>query len=291
MLRSFEQVSHPLDPTMLIAASQEHATISAGGAYAMPWHWHDCLMFILPSEGTVEIKHEDRREGTWLSQDRFAVVPADRAHQTRSGMGGHNHVALYVKEEVLNRLDREVGSLTEFYRRIRTTTLARRSSALRALQALSTRSEMGPYGSGQMRDMLSRALLVQCIADVIGGEEVQSASHKGHGMALVEDLKAYLLQHVDEDIALDQLVEQFRISRRHITRLFRDRTGVSIGEFQALARIDKARQLLTETDLPVGEIAFRVGFDSGAALARAMRRATGRSPSEIRSELAHLIKI
>lgn len=291
MLRSFEQVSHPHDPATLIAASQEHATISAGGTYAMPWHWHDCLMFILPSEGTVELKHEDRREGTWLSHDRFAVVPTDRAHQTRSGMGGHNHVALYVKDDALHRLDSEVGSLTEFYRRIRTTTLVQRSSALRSLQTLSTRSELGPYGNGQMRDLLSRALLVQCIADVIGGEVMPGASHKEHGVALVEDLKAYLRQHVDEDIALDQLVEQFRISRRHITRLFRDHTGSSIGEFQTQARIDKAKQLLTETDLPVGEIAFRVGFESGAALARAMRRATGRSPSDIRSELARLVKI
>ena len=38
----------------------------------------------------------------------------------------------------------------------------------------------------------------------------------------------------------------------------------------------------TQTDLPVGEIAGRLGFESGSALARAMRRVTGQTPSVIR---------
>ena len=44
-----------------------------------------------------------------------------------------------------------------------------------------------------------------------------------------------------------------------------------------------AEEMLIETTLQVGEIAWRVGFESGSALARAMRRSTGRSPSEMRA--------
>jgi AraC family transcriptional regulator len=77
MLRSFDQLCHPADKGLLVAADHGHATLTGGGTYAMPWHWHDCLMFILPSHGAVELRHEDQRAGTWLSQDRFAVVPRD----------------------------------------------------------------------------------------------------------------------------------------------------------------------------------------------------------------------
>ena len=49
------------------------------------------------------------------------------------------------------------------------------------------------------------------------------------------------------------------------------------------ARIRMAEEMLIETTLQVGEIAWRVGFESGSALARAMRRITGRSPSEMRA--------
>ncbi|NYH20023.1 hypothetical protein [Paraburkholderia bryophila] len=75
MLRSFDQLCQPVNKDLLVAADDGHATLTGGGTYAMPWHWHDCLMFILPSHGAVELRHEDRRAGTWLSQDRFAVVP------------------------------------------------------------------------------------------------------------------------------------------------------------------------------------------------------------------------
>lgn len=282
MLRSFEQIRHPADLDRLIAADDEFATLSGSGAYAMPWHWHDCLMLILPSHGTVELKHEDRREGNWLSQDRFAVVPPDRAHETRASIGPHRHIALYATAATLRRLDRQVGSLSEFHRRVRTTLVVRRTTTVRTLQELSVRDGADAYGRSSQRLALSSALLVQCIAEVMAGEALPAASHRGHGAALVEDLKAFLTRHVDQDIPLDALGERFGVSRRHITRLFRERTGVSIGAFQQLARLQAARDLLQDTDLPVGEIAFRVGFDSGAALARAMRRLGGRSPSEIR---------
>ena len=72
MLRSFEQLCQTAKADLLIAADAEHAAVVGGNDYAMPWHWHDCLMFILPSRGAIELRHEGRREGTWLSQDRFA---------------------------------------------------------------------------------------------------------------------------------------------------------------------------------------------------------------------------
>lgn len=268
-----------------------NAAVLGGGDYAMPWHWHDCLMFILPSSGTIELKHEGRRAGTWLSRDRFAVVPPGRPHETRAGIGAHSHVALYVTGPSLDRLDKEVGSLSEFRRRTRTTALFRRTSKLRELQDMSTRREGDAYGNSRIRHGLSSALVVQCIAEVMAGEAASDTSHREHGMMLVEDMKQYLIQHVDQSIPLDVLEQRFGVSRRHITRLFREFAGSSIGEYQQQLRLETARELLGSTDLPVGEIAFRVGFDSGAALAHAMRRADGRSPSEIRKRVAQPIKI
>jgi transcriptional regulator GlxA family with amidase domain len=109
-------------------------------------------------------------------------------------------------------------------------------------------------------------------------------------MALVADIEAFVAQHADQEIPLDMLEERFGVSRRHITRLFRERTGVSIGEFHQRTRYDNACRLLAETDLPIGEVAFRVGFESGAALARAMRRVGGHSPSGLRAKMARSVK-
>lgn len=291
MLRSFDQLRDTARADLLIAADDEHAAVAGSGTYAMPWHWHDCLMFILPSQGTVELKHEGRREGAWLSQDRFAVVPPNQAHETKAAIAAHRHLATYVTGATLRRLDSEAGSLSEFYRRTRTTILIQRTSAVRALQALSLRNGRSTYGGSKVRQSLTSALLVQCIAEVMAGEVAPAASPHEHGMALVEDLKQFLTLHADEQIPLDALADRFGISRRHITRLFREGTGFSVGEFQLRIRLRTAFELLSQTDLPVGEIAFRVGFESGAALTHAMRRADGRSPSDIRNMLARSINI
>ncbi|MBN9221420.1 MAG: helix-turn-helix domain-containing protein [Mesorhizobium sp.] len=290
MLRSFEHLRDTAKADLLISADDEHAAVAGSGPYATPWHWHDCLMFILPSRGTIELKHEDQRQGTWLSQDRFAVVPSDRAHETHAGIGDHRHLAVYVTGAILRRLDQEIGSLSEFHKRTRATIFVRRSPTVRTLQALSLRNGVGAYGSSGVKHALSSALLVQCIAEVMAGETMPGASRREHAAALVEDLKEYLTLHADEQIPLDALGERFGVSRRHITRLFREGTGVSVGEFQLRVRLRTARELLSGTDLPIGEIAFRVGFDSGSALAHAMRRADGRSPSDIRKRLARPIK-
>jgi AraC family transcriptional regulator len=291
MLRSFKRICRPADTDLLIAANEECAALSGSGAYATPWHWHDCLMFILPSRGTLELKHEDQPKGTWLSPDRFAIVPPDRAHETRAGVGAHSHVAIYVTNATLRRIDNEIGSLSEFHRRACATALVRRTSTIRALQELLVRRSECAYGSSGIRHALLSALLVQCIAEVVAGELVSGASCREHGTALVEDLKAYLTLHADQDIPLDLLGERFGISRRHITRLFREGTGFSVSEFQQRSRLQTAHELLSGTDLPVGEIAFRVGFESGAALARAMRQVLGYSPSDVRKLVARSVKV
>lgn len=284
MLRSFEALSRAAAGDLLVSVDAEHASLAGSGAYAKPWHWHDCLMFILPSRGALELKHEGKREGVWLSHDRFAVVPVNRAHETRAGIGDGCHLALYVTASLLRRLERDIGSLSEFHRRTQAVTLVRRTALIRDLQSLAMQDGDAAFGRAEFKRSLSMALLMQCFSEVMAGETVPNGSARGHGMALVDELQQYLRGHVDEELPLDVLAERFGVSRRHITRLFREGTGISVGEFQQRTRLQAALQLLQETDLPIGEIAFRVGFDSGAALAHAMRRVHGRSPSVLRRE-------
>lgn len=289
MLRSFEQVRLAA-ADRLLAAEADYAAIAGSGEYAMPWHWHDCLMFILPSQGTIELKHDGPRAGAWLSSNCFAVVPPGRPHQTQAGLGAHSHVAIYVTGPHLDRLESELGSLSEFRRRTRTPSLFRPSPALRALQRLSTQAPSDGFGRSRILSGLSTALLIQSMADVIASETVLDASRREHGRRLVEDLKEYLAAHAYRPVPLDGLEDRFGVSRRHITRLFREFTGMSVGDFQQQTRIRTACDLLAATDLPVGEVACRAGFDSGSALARAMRRVDGRSPSQVRKGAARSIK-
>lgn len=74
-----------------------------------------------------------------------------------------------------------------------------------------------------------------------------------------------------------------KLSRRHLMRAFRQETGQTVGEYIQQLALERARQLLKDTDQPVRVIAAAIGFSSPAAFSTAFRRATGDSPRGYRA--------
>lgn len=70
---------------------------------------------------------------------------------------------------------------------------------------------------------------------------------------------------------------------RTFTRRFRDEVGISPLQWLTQQRIERARQLLEETDLPVERIAADAGFGTAASLRQHLNAALGVSPSAYRN--------
>jgi AraC family transcriptional regulator len=288
MLRSFDMLRNKASAGgSLPADSKQTLVTSASGRYAMPWHWHDCMMLLMPRVGILDLHHQERMEGAWVSEDMFAVVPANHAHQTQAVRDTHAHLALYVTDEAVRQIEAEAGSLTRVKGRIHSSALFRTTSDIKALQLLCERS--GADRSPGAIHHISAALVMSCFFEIETADPLPGATPRGHGAALVHEIQGLVADMVAQEISLDLLAERFGISRRHMTRLFREQTGKSIAEFHQSTRIALARRMLTDTELPVGEIALRVGFESGSALSRAMRRAEGNSPSGIRGAMARSV--
>jgi transcriptional regulator GlxA family with amidase domain len=62
----------------------------------------------------------------------------------------------------------------------------------------------------------------------------------------------------------------------------RQAKGVSIHRWIVDSRLAEARRLLGETDLPIGEIAWRSAFRSASAFTSAFRASSGYAPAELR---------
>jgi AraC family transcriptional regulator len=72
------------------------------------------------------------------------------------------------------------------------------------------------------------------------------------------------------------------ISPRHLMRGFKQSTGRTITEYAEAARLRHAMRLLSDTDLPLGDIAQQVGFAAPSGFSHAFRRAVGEPPSLFR---------
>jgi transcriptional regulator GlxA family with amidase domain len=101
------------------------------------------------------------------------------------------------------------------------------------------------------------------------------------GEALLAVLRA-MEANIEAPLPRERLAETAGVSLRQLERLFRTRLGRSIHAHYLALRLDRARQLLRETSLPVLEVALATGFGSASQFARAFARAHGDPPSRAR---------
>ncbi len=86
-----------------------------------------------------------------------------------------------------------------------------------------------------------------------------------------------------EDWPVSRLAQVSHVSGAHFARCFKDAFGVPPHRYLLTRRIERARALLRDTELPILEIALRTGWNSLGTFGRTFRDITGESPSEIRA--------
>ena len=90
----------------------------------------------------------------------------------------------------------------------------------------------------------------------------------------------------DEGASLEEIAEQFGMSSRQLRRIVQQELGVSPIELMQTRRLLLAKQLLTETKLPVTEIAFASGFSSLRRFNDAFSTRYRMPPTRLRKEVA-----
>ncbi len=97
--------------------------------------------------------------------------------------------------------------------------------------------------------------------------------------ALARDV---MLQRFGEaDLSLNDVAREARLSQYHLIRVFKTTTGATPMQFLGMVRMDAALRLVTDTRLPVAEVANAVGYSDRTAFFRAFRKAHGCAPSAV----------
>jgi AraC family transcriptional regulator len=85
-----------------------------------------------------------------------------------------------------------------------------------------------------------------------------------------------------DDISLDDLAAEAQLSPFHFARMFKQSLGVPPRVYLTRMRLERASELLEQTDLPITEIAFEVGYSSNQVFARVFQKHRRMSPSDYR---------
>jgi LacI family transcriptional regulator len=97
---------------------------------------------------------------------------------------------------------------------------------------------------------------------------------------------SFIRAHACDGIGVEDVLDHVLVSRSVLQQLFRESLGKTIHEAITDIRIQRVKQLLTETDLPLTAIADRTGFAYVEYLSTVFRRKTGRTPSSYRRDFA-----
>lgn len=99
----------------------------------------------------------------------------------------------------------------------------------------------------------------------------------------VNDVVEYINQHLGEEIDLKSLAKITIFSPFYFHRIMRAFLGEPIGTFIVRTRTEAAARLLRYTDLPIADIAYRIGYSSPSSLSKVFRQFYGISPTEYRN--------
>ena len=96
------------------------------------------------------------------------------------------------------------------------------------------------------------------------------------------DIYAYITQHCNEKMTLEDVAARSGYSKYHFSRMFKEYTGMSFYDFYLRQRMLLCRQLLSELSLPITEVASRAGFGSLATFNRVFKQYEGVTPTQYR---------
>lgn len=99
----------------------------------------------------------------------------------------------------------------------------------------------------------------------------------------------YITNHLDESIDTGQLAEMSGFSPWHFHRIVKAFLGEPIGAFILRKRLETAARLLRYTELPVAEIAYRIGYEVPSSLSKLFRQFYGISPNAYRNHKNYVI--
>ncbi|WP_440897505.1 response regulator transcription factor [Amphibacillus sp. Q70] len=103
---------------------------------------------------------------------------------------------------------------------------------------------------------------------------------------VVQKALRYIEKHYSDELQLNQLANSLYVNSQYLSRLFKKELDLSFNEYVTIYRINKAKTLLTETQLPVYSIAAKTGFTDTSYFCKKFNIHTGFTPLTYRRTYA-----
>jgi AraC family transcriptional regulator len=247
-----------------------------------------CLVLNLSTPLQVNVRFGKRNFEGRVCAGEVAIIPAGSSWNFQS-QGSHlpNLLLLHLRPLFVRSA---VTQLNFAYKEIALTPqIGYRNRQIRHV-AISLLHELNEatVSSRLYADSLATALAMQLVRRYSSLQDVQIGNG---GMAPHKLRKAVGMidQHLAEEeegrVALRSVAKEVGMSYFHFSRAFKQSMGMTPTNYIAERRIESAKRMLQETELPIAEIALRSGFSSQSHFTTSFRRVAGATPRAFRATI------
>ncbi|WP_046113696.1 AraC family transcriptional regulator [Aquincola tertiaricarbonis] len=130
---------------------------------------------------------------------------------------------------------------------------------------------------------LASSLAVHLVRSYASEAPASAAPHGGLPAFKMHRVLQAMQERLDQELDLSRLAREVQLSDSHFSRCFKKSTGFSPSQYLTRLRMERARRLLRETEMPIVEVGLEVGYASPSHFAQVFRKEVGVLPSDYRS--------
>ena len=260
---------------------------NAGRSFQIPVHWHDELEIIYVKSGflTVSISGE-----SYIGKpgDAFVVSPGN-LHLMGSDTGA---VDYYTFLFPLKNLSFRADDLLEdklleplnsghlmINPRINDTAKELCEQLIEVYAAKNDESE-----SQLTAQIKTKIILLQFILEMWKKGFIIENDTSGRN-TVEKEMVSYIQQNYTGKISLKEFGEQFHLSEKYISRYFKEHFHITLSQYITYLRLENAKQLLQDTDIPVTEVAMQSGYQNVSYFIRSFKKTYEISPLKYRNNM------
>ena len=151
-----------------------------------------------------------------------------------------------------------------------------------------TRFLLKPSKMDELHEALSamKERLDKLPPDAAAGED-EPCLDRHAGSFIVNQATAYIEEHYAQKLTLQEVADKCYVSQWHLSKLINKYTGNTFYELLNNVRIEKAKALLNDPKLKIGDIVDMVGYSDAAHFSRVFKRIVGVSANEYRNSMEY----
>ena len=258
---------------------------NAGRSFQIPVHWHDEFEIIYVRSGflTVSISGESYIGKTG---DAFVVSPGN-LHLMGSQTGTVDYYTFlfplkYISFRTDDMLDEKLleplnsGHLM-ICPRVKDTAKELCEQLIEIYEAKNDESE-----SKITTQVRTKIILLQFILEMWKKGFVIENDTSGRN-TVEKEMVSYIQQNFTGKISLREFGEQFHLSEKYISRYFKEHFHITLSQYVTYLRLEHAKQLLQDTDIPVTDVAMQSGYQNVSYFIRSFKKTYGISPLKYRN--------